>query len=696
MNKSTWTIAIALSATAATAAVWAYNAKPPQPSPQPASVSTAPSQPEPEPVGSQVCAGCHPDEAGSWSGSDHHLAMQPATGDTVLGDFDDAVFEHNGDTTTFTRRGEGFVIRTAGPGGEVDDFEVRYTFGVRPLQQYLLDGPRGRLQAFDVAWDSRDAAEGGQRWYALFEENPLDWWGPSLNWNHMCAECHATGLQKGFQVESDAFDTTWDEVGVGCEACHGPGSNHTAIHRGRSDSLGTGLVDTREPRQWTADAIRPHRDPARPATAQVDTCGRCHARRAPITADADGQILAQAYHATLIEPGIYHPDGQILEEDYVWGSFRQSRMYAAGVVCTDCHDAHSGAVAEPVSATCTRCHESTTFASPDHHFHPSDSSGAACVACHMPATTYMGVDPRRDHSLRLPWPEQSASLNTPDVCTGCHTDRDLTWAVAVLQGRRGVREPRPTDPAVVLAAAWASDPTASPRLVAIANDPGLSGILRATALMQLSETPAPGAGRAAIAAASNRDPVVREAAFAAMTLLPLLDRLRQAAPGLTDPITAVRFASARTLAPLVSEMTQSQRRQFDAVAVELRAGLAQDLDRPEAWLDLSLFALSQGLVDDAEDTLRSGLDRFTDDVPMLVNLADVCRARGDHAEAVSVLQRAVQIAPEVAVVHYALGLAQVRVGRMDAAIAALQAAARLDPHDPRFSEAVELAKAAAP
>jgi len=186
-------------------------------------------------VGSERCIDCHQAEHQLWQGSHHDLAMQEPAEDTVLGDFDDATFSRRGVTTTFTRDGDSFIVRTAGEDGSLQDFPVRYVFGVEPLQQYLLPLSRGRLQAFDIAWDTRPAEAGGQRWFHLNPEevtdhsDPLHWTGPYMNWNTSCAECHSTNLEKGYDAVSRSFDTRFSEVNVGCEACHGPGERHLRL-----------------------------------------------------------------------------------------------------------------------------------------------------------------------------------------------------------------------------------------------------------------------------------------------------------------------------------------------------------------------------------------------------------------------------------------------------------------------------------
>jgi len=201
-------------------------------------------------VGRETCGPCHVEQLRAWEGSDHDLAMQPATEDTVLGDFEDVTYTHHGVTSSFYERDGKFFVRTDGPGGELRDYEVAYTFGVRPLQQYLIELPGGRLQALGLCWDTRPAEQGGQRWFHLYpdepipHDDPLHWTGRNQNWNYMCAECHSTNLRKNYDLAQDRFDTTWSEIDVSCEACHGPGSGYKAmdVMKSREASVAAGLI----------------------------------------------------------------------------------------------------------------------------------------------------------------------------------------------------------------------------------------------------------------------------------------------------------------------------------------------------------------------------------------------------------------------------------------------------------------------
>jgi predicted CXXCH cytochrome family protein len=374
--------------------------------------------------------------------------MQEASSTTVLGDFNNATFNYQGTTTTFFKKDDAFWVKTDNEKGELTDYPVAFVFGVYPLQQLLIPLSKGRLNALSIAWDARKASEGGQRWYHIYEneeavtyESPLHWTGIYHNWNSRCAECHSTNVVKGYDAATRSYATTYDQIDVGCEGCHGPGSTHVkqaengAVKRGQSAaemglqlSLAARGHWQRAGNEDIARRVTPLDDPT-----QVDNCGRCHSRRATLGDYHYGQPLLDTHRLSVIESPLYWHDGQIRDEVYVYGSFVQSKMAKAGVVCSNCHNPHSNALVAEGNAVCTQCHKPETYDATAHHRHALTSTGSACVACHMPSQVYMGVDARRDHSMRIPRPGVSLSTGSPNACTQCHDDQTDSWAYDALQ-----------------------------------------------------------------------------------------------------------------------------------------------------------------------------------------------------------------------------------------------------------------------
>jgi len=289
-------------------------------------------------VGGAVCVQCHQKQYDQWVGSHHDRAMQLATADSVLGNFENGTFEYYGIHSTFSKNHDKFYVRTDGPNGKLADFEITHTFGVDPLQQYLITFPDGRLQALGIAWDTRSKEDGGQRWFHLYPNEPithsdsLHWTRNNQTWNYMCADCHSTNVHKNYNLEEDRYKTTWSDINVGCEACHGPRSTH--VSWAKSSQLGADRSDSYHPPKGTSALAT--------ATEEINTCAKCHARRSIL---AEGYIPGQSflnhYMPALLDTDLYYPDGQVRDEVYVYGSFLQSKMYQGGVRCTDCHDPHT-------------------------------------------------------------------------------------------------------------------------------------------------------------------------------------------------------------------------------------------------------------------------------------------------------------------------------------------------------------------
>jgi tetratricopeptide (TPR) repeat protein len=648
--------------------------------------------------GSAACAACHPNETALWRGSQHRAAMQPATAETMLGAFDGATFEHGGTTSRFARDGDRFVVNTDGAAGTPADFAVDYTFGVFPLQQYLIAAPGGRWQALSVAWDARPHTAGGQRWFHLYPgeridaHDPLHWTRPAQNWNHGCADCHATGLRKRYDATRDRFDTQWAELGVGCEGCHGPGSAHVAWasvapREGANPHLAAQL-DERRGVAWHIDAATGNavRSAPRESEREIEVCAQCHARRSSLSESyAAGEPFLDHYRPALLEPQLYFADGQQRDEVYSWGSFLQSRMYAKGVTCSDCHEPHAGKLRAEGGALCATCHAPDTYAAASHHHHAAGSPGSECVACHMPATTYMVVDPRHDHSLRVPRPDLTLALGTPNACAACHAERAPSWAAQRVRAWLG-RDARGSQRYAEALHAADSDALASGALLrAVANDAAQPAIARASALTRL-DAESSRASRAALASAA-RDPnaLVRLGALQGLESAPVAERAAAAGASLVDPRRAVRLEAVRVLASASQELSPGQRADFERAANEYVAALRLDADRAEARAQLGAFLAQRGDGDAARAELHAALAIEPAFAPAYVNLADLERAAGREPEALRVLETGIAAVPTSAALHHAYGLALVRSERREDALAELARAVALDPSSARFA-----------
>ena len=660
-------------------------------------------------VGGARCVNCHAAETALWRGSHHDLAMQAATEATVRADFDGTRFQGNATDARFRRTDEGgFVVETEGADGARATFQVEYTFGVEPLQQYLVAMPGGRLQVLGVAWDTRPASAGGQRWFHLYpdEEVPpgdeLHWTGANMNWNYMCAECHSTDLQKNYDVVGDRFDTTWSDINVNCEACHGPGSNHVtwaeAAERGEDLAFptATGLEVNLAAgeREWRIDTGTglATRIPELQNNVQVEACGRCHARRSTQAEYEYGKQLTDTHRVALLEENLYFADGQIRDEVYVFGSFVQSKMYDKGVTCSDCHQSHSGRVLVDGNGLCAQCHLAAKFDVFEHTRHDVGTVGAACVDCHMAERMYMVVDGRRDHSFRVPRPDLSDTSDSPNACTTCHTDQTNTWAAGQVQEWFPTSSSRATHYGEAIAEGRAGVATAPASLRRLADDWERPAIARATALSLLSRYPGPETLESLARALNNSDPLIRAAALGAMRTYDPGTRARLAYPMLRDRDRSVRLQAARSLASLpLNEVPEVERETILAGVDELIEALGVNAERAEFQLNMGVLYAETGRAEEAEQAYRRAIAQDPRGIAARVNLADVYRAYSRDAEGEILLREALELQPANADVHHALGLLLIRRGQRPEAAAALEQAWRLVPGNSNYGVAYALA-----
>jgi len=645
-----------------------------------------PPAPPPPPVfvGGQKCAECHKSEFDKWRGSHHDLAMDAANQSTVLGNFNDAVFERFGVTSRFYRKDDRFFVYTRGAEGKMADYEVKYTFGVYPLQQYLIPFPGGRLQCLPIAWDVRE-----KKWYHLYPDAPIDpadwlyWTNAGQNWNGMCAECHSTNLKKNYDLNTDAYGTTWSEIDVSCEACHGPGSDHV---------------------QW---AELP--DMARPAVENyrlvvntsgihsrklVELCAPCHSRRA---------ILGDYTHAekdlmdtmlpSLLNEDLYYSDGQILEEVYVYGSFTQSKMYARGVRCSDCHDVHSVKTVKTGNALCLQCHRAEVYDTPAHHFHKNKGqkgeplktadgqvlfevgTGAECAQCHMPGRIYMGIDYRPDHSFRIPRPDLSLTIGVPNACNRCHREQSFQWSDDYYTkwfgpGRRGHY-------GTIIDAGRKHLSEAPQSLAQLAGDPLYPVIVRATALSLLGAYPAAVSSRACELALTDDEALIRRTAVDQLNTGDLKKQTALLAAMLYDPVKAVRTEAARRMTEIKQpQLDGSQPKHYQSALLEYQQSMEYSADFAFARYNLGNLYSNLGQPEKAIDSFRGAIRIDNQFYPAKVNLAMLFNQLGRSDETEVLLREVVDAHPELYEVQYSLGLLLAEKKKYDEAAGHLEIAAQ--------------------
>jgi predicted CXXCH cytochrome family protein len=631
-------------------------------------------------VGSQACAGCHAAEQAAWSSSHHRRAMEPAAESSVLGDFGDVTFDYFGRKTRFSRRGSRFLVTTENQQGQAETFEVAYTLGYTPLQQYLVAFEDGRIQALPFAWDARARERGGQRWFHLYPEtnvtpgDPLFWLRPRQNWNHMCGDCHTTSFSKRFSDATGRFDSRWSELGNGCESCHGAGSAHVeAARRGDADP------------QRFVNGLHLQ-------TEQLDQCGPCHARRVRLREDASHERMHDTWRPELLREGLYFVDGQIRDEVFEIGSFLQSKMAARGVNCTHCHDPHTARLRAEGNALCTQCHDRKTFDGPQHHFHAAGSDGARCVNCHMPERTYMVVHERRDHRIAVPRPDLSDTLGTPNACATCHRGRGNAWAAAAIAAHRSGRRQGPWGSELLGPALWSArheqrDAAASVR--ALLAEPSVAGLSRATALSALAASAPNDAAAIAEPLLGSVDPWSRLGAVEALVrAAPDGSRTSLLAGRAADRSRAVRLAVAPWLAGArVDGLPVGARPDVAALLTDYQAWLTANADRGEALVELAALHRAAGDPVAARAAFERALRRDETSILAHLNFADHLRGNGDDAGAETLLRKACALYPDSADAHFALGMVLVRLRQVTAGVSELGRANALAPNNSHYAYA---------
>jgi len=645
-------------------------------------------------VGSRQCVACHAKEFDSWKVSDHAHAMDTATDKTVLGNFNNVKFVRNGFVNRFYKKNGRFYVHTRGPGGKPGDFQIAYTFGYRPLQQYLVPFDSGRLQSLQIAWDTKR-----KQWYHLSDSlfkgdtiKPNDWlyWtNNGQNWNGMCAECHSTNLRKNYNPETHIFHTTWSEINVSCEACHGPSSEHVKLEK---------LPADRRPEVKNYALVVPTHGLT--SDQLIGECAYCHARRSSF-----GDFIHPRKDIfNLISPQLpiepdYFVDGQIKEEDYVYSSFTQSKMYTHLVRCTNCHNVHSLKVKyNGNNRLCEQCHDKRVYGifNHTHHKFPGQKGtplvldhgkriipvgeGSKCINCHMPGRYYMGVDFRRDHSMRIPRPDLSVKLGTPNACNSqCHTDKSAKWAAGFAAKWYGTKWPHQFGE--TFAKVLKGDTSARSELQTIIHDSVTPPIIRAASVKYLGEeTPTAASIRLIRQKLKDPNPMVRKEAIDAFIPENQDDFIQTLKPLLIDSTRLVRMTATMKLTtiPMQQFDTATQRILKKDIKEYIKA-MDYSADFAPSRHNLGVLYSNLGEWKKAEENFREALRIDNKFYPAKVNLAMVYNKTGQNQKAEKLLKEVVKNHPELPGTYYSLGLLEAEMKNYNASADYLKTATEKMP-----------------
>jgi len=626
------------------------------------------------------CASCHIDQWNDWDGSHHAKSMQVPNEETILGNFDDKEVIIDGHVSHFYRKGDEFWVRT-----EDNEYKIEFVFGIDPLQQYLIAVEDGKFQTLPLSWDSRPAEVGGQRWFHIYGEDyiqqndRLHWQQPLQNWNGMCADCHSSGLKRNFDSKNNSFMTSWDEINVGCVSCHGV-NNDVMKTKSRSEAW----VFTENSYSATWAGLKPDQ-------SEIEVCAGCHSRREPLTDgfEATDRYLDAFLPTSILTPE-YFPDGQIKDEDYVWGSFLQSKMYAEGVTCSDCHDPHSLEMKVDGNNMCTTCHQASHFDNITHHNHAESSTGAECVSCHMPARTYMGVDDRRDHSFRIPRPDLNHLSNSPDACTNCHEDKEPEWAANQIEDWFGPRSPHY---GVAMNFASLGTPEGEWMLDELLKDETVPEIIRGSGHELLSNYPNFNSYSTIAAGIKSNEALVRLGAIKASSFIPIKEREELLLPLLNDEFRAIRTEVVRALADvdqgLVSQVFKDP---YKNAKEEFLIAQTQASWRGEGPYNLGLFYGAQNEVILTENLYLESIKIDPYFTASYVNLADHYRSIGNEKSTIETLELGLSLMPEDPDLNFSKGLSLIRQSREKEALYHLEKAAKGAPENTRYTYIYQVAK----
>ena len=620
-------------------------------------------------LGDNNCKECHEDEFKDWKGSHHDLAMQIADSTTVLGDFNNNTFKSQGVTSHFYKKGKDFYVNTEGPDGKNHDYKIVYTFGITPLQQYIVQFPNGHYQCLRTAWDTEKS-----KWFDLYPDFKvvhsewLHWSRGGLNWNNMCSDCHSTNVRKNYDYKTESYNTKYAIINVNCEACHGPGKQHVEdVNR-----LGDNYVSSGTMRMTLNTAPKD----------LVDQCARCHMRREQFSQAFNfAGTMLDHYFPQLIEEPIYQPDGQILDEDYVYGSFVQSKMYKNNVTCNNCHNSHSLKLKFDGNALCAQCHVTDKYDTTKHHFHKMNTEASQCINCHMPGKYYMGNDFRRDHSFRVPRPDISVKYGTTNACAGCHK-KDDKWAWEAFQKLYGTVDSLHFSDKLV--PGIRRQPHAEIGLLELINDKNEVEIVRASAVKALAAYNTENFINQYLSWLNDRSAVVRGATLDVLSEINNTDYVNSILPLLKDPKRSVRIKAFTTLSGLnENNVPETYKTVYEKVKIEFFTHLDTNSDFVGGRVKRANYHLKRGETEQGIAGYESALALDNLNNQARLTLANLYYNVKNFKKAEDAFKTVIAQEPDFGPTYYSLGLMYAELNRINDAIVQLQKAQVKMPENTR-------------
>jgi hypothetical protein len=600
-------------------------------------------------TGAASCAPCHADIQKRWAGARHSRMVQPATKASVQGDFARGRIVLRGENYQLNSHNGAWYITESYLTGKPVEHRIDYTLGNRRIQHYLTTLPDGRILVLPPSWDILR-----KQWFHNFDIGDPDESGEVgvQLWNKDCYSCHVSQEEKNFNPEKIEYKTNWQDFGVNCERCHGPGGGHIANHSGNGKAAA-------RPNPPIRDIILQTRlDPAR----DTMVCAQCHSFRDIFVPGFqagddyyDHFVPILEYDQPAGKDPAYWPDGRTRRfSTDAFGLWQSQCFLKGGVTCLKCHvEAHDTSIEKSpqlqpaVSAICTQCHTAIGKAIAAHTHHPEKSAGSSCVECHMPRTVLSIKAQIRDHSITVPIPENTLNHQIPNACNECHRDRDATWTVQRMNEWWGEASRRkPIRRADAFAAARTGDQGSIPRLLQIVTDPDEGPFARANALGYLSRFGAdPRVFPVFEWALGDSHPLPR---IVAALKLPSVSsaNTKQAAiadlmQALKDSRATVRLGAAVSLVGLGIQSVPGE-------AVELYAKRAElDSDDPVQQFAAGRFFLLTGDPVRASQWLANSM-KMNPDTPARYFLAYALAQQGKYGESRTILEKIAPSDPQYA------------------------------------------------
>ncbi|MEP0134333.1 MAG: multiheme c-type cytochrome [Eudoraea sp.] len=616
-------------------------------------------------VGSASCIECHKQEYDLWQNSHHDQAMKIADSTTILANFDNTTFTHKGVKSSFFKKGGDYYVNTQAKDGNYSDYKIVYTFGYTPLQQYIVQFPNGKYNCLLTAWDTVE-----EKWFHLQPDLDLEvdewinWTGGSQRWNTMCADCHSTNLQKNYDESAGVFNTTFSEINVACEACHGPSSAHVSYFKEQEENEENGVLP---PEMYMGSSV--------PPKELVDKCARCHSRRSNLTPyfDYTGNFMDH-YFPRMLEDPLYELDGQIRDEVYVYTSFIQSKMYGLGVSCKDCHDVHSLKLKKQGNDLCLTCHVPDKYDTPDHHYHAMNTEAALCINCHMDGKLYMVNDYRRDHSFRIPRPDQSVKYSTPNACNKCHTDKSAKWASDFIVDKYGPE--RADHFSDHLLKGYTEDNQEFKKVFSSKKYPEIA---RATAIGLYANSPISYEEILDLTRYLNDSSVfVRNQTVRAFERIGSADFSQQIVPLLKDSVRAVRISAAHYF-NVIDKKSVELSEDFKKANEEYLTELEVNSDLPGGLHQLGVYYQSIGDIDNAIKYYGKAVEEDSYYNRSRMNLALLYYQKGLVEESETIYLKIIEQEPDYGYTYYMLGLLYHETNRANKALEYLAMACSKEP-----------------